>query len=566
MSDLTQGCVPVNIFATSIYGRPFGNFATQAERDYVFGSKVFDTTYEQVVFNAFTTGNIIDLPAGPVGAVFGVEYRNDKINSQPDLVTANGLLIQQNSDRGAKGSKWIKEAFGELDIPLQAGKPWVEELNLKLAGRVTDEEFYGTNYTYSLAAGWRPIEPLQIKFTYGTSFRAPNLRENFLAGQSGFLTLIDPCAVPDVAFRPLAGGYTASLDTRDVSILSACRREGRDPTRVGINAAGTDSDQAGGVEILSGGSLDIKPETSRSLTAGFAFEETFSGGFDVSLGFNYYDIKIKAAIAEPSSQFIINDCFARQNDTRSSFCDRIAIDSAGNERLLITDVNSGFINLNQESVRGLDVNAAFSKDVQMFGTNVGWNLNLRANHLIERSSLFIGDDGSPSFDDVAGEFSFPKWTGRATLSADIDKFRLSWTTRYTGPVEQDPEGIDPLSDAFGRGPDGLPTGFVGDTCLGNGSGANVPANPPGPFVANNVVPGSGIFCRDVGFAEEQFYHTVSLRYRTDRYTFLIGVDNVFNTAPPKVDGNEVFSVANTAIGSGYEYDGREFFASVNVEF
>jgi iron complex outermembrane receptor protein len=47
---------------------------------------------------------------------------------------------------------------------------------------------------------------------------------------------------------------------------------------------------------------------------------------------------------------------------------------------------------------------------------------------------------------------------------------------------------------------------------------------------------------------------------------LIGVSNIFNTAPPLVDGNEVFSVANTAIGSGYDYDGREVFAQVSIEF
>ena len=555
LADLTTGCVPVNIFAESVInGRPFGNFASQAERDYVFGEKLFDTTYEQIVANAFITGNLFDLPAGPVGAVFGFEWRKDKIDSQPDFVTANGLLIQQNSDQGAQGDKWIREAFGEIDIPLEAGKPWVEELNVNLAGRVTDEEFYGTNFTYSLAAGWRPIAPLQFKFTYGTSFRAPNLRENFLAGQTGFLTLFDPCAVPDNAFNSLAGGYDASLDQRDPTILAACIREGRDPTQVGIDALGTNTDQTNGVEITTGGSLDINPETSRSMTAGFAFEETFGDGYDVSLGFNYYDIKIEGAIAEPSSQFIINDCYTRQDGSRSPFCDRIAIDPAGNDRLLITDVNSGFINLNQESVRGMDINATFGKEVNLFGRNVDLGLNIRANHLIERSSLFIDDNGNPSFDEDAGEFSLPKWTGRATFTADIDNVRFTWQTRYTGAVEQDPDGIDPLSDAFGNGPDGNPTGFIGDTCTGGGS-------------ANGAVAGDGVFCRDVGFADEQFLHTASIRYRmADRFTVIVGVDNIFDTAPPKVDGNEVFSIANTAIGAGYDYDGREFFASVNVEF
>ena len=566
--DLLEGCVPVNVFAPSVFGLPFGDFASQAERDYVFGTKVFDTTYEQKIVNGFVTGNLFDLPAGPVGAVLGFEYRDDSIESLPDFVTFNGLFVQQNSDKGTTGSKETKEAFAEIDIPLQAGKPFVRELNVNLSGRITDDELYGTNYTYSLKGGWRPIEPLLLKFSYGTSFRAPNLRENFLGGQSGFPTLIDPCAVPPGAYDPLAPEgerYDPDEDNREPTTLDNCIREGRDPFRVGISPLGTNTTQTVQPLSTTGGSLDIDPETSRSITTGFAFEETFFSDLDVSIGFNYYDIKVKDSIIEPSSQFIVNDCFTRQDGTRSPFCDRITVDTdAENTRLLISAIDSGFINLNEESVRGIDINTNFGKEITGFGRIIDLGLNVRANHLIERSSLFIGDNGDPSVDNDEGEFGFPKWTGRGTFTAEVDKILFTYGIRYTGPVEQQADGIDPLSDAFGRGPDGQPTGFQGNTCLGNGSGINDPDT--GEFIPDGVVEGDGVFCRDIGYGAEQFLHTASIRYRSDRFTVLVGVDNIFNTAPPLVDGNEVFSIANTAIGSGYDYDGREFFASVTVEF
>jgi iron complex outermembrane receptor protein len=562
MPDLLAGCVPVNIFAPSLYQLPFGDFASAAERNYVFGVKEFDTTYEQILGNAFITGDLFQLPAGSVGAVFGLEYRVDSINSTPNDVTANGLFVQQNSDEGAVGSKWIREAFGEIDIPLQANKPGVKELNLNLSGRVTDEEFYGTNFTYAIKANWRPIDPLVFKFSYGTSFRAPNLRENFLAGQTGFFTVVDPCAVPPAAYNalaPVGQRYVAANDDREATTLANCVREGRDPTRVGIDPSGVNTTQQVGAETLSGGSLDIQPETSRSITAGFAFEETLAG-IDLSLGFNYYDIKLKDSIIEPSSQFIVNDCFTRDDGTRSPFCDRLTYDTdAASSRLLISTIDTGFLNLNQEGVRGIDLNSNFGKDIIAFGRNIELDLNLRANHLIERSSLFINDLGEPDFEDDAGEFGFPKWTGFATFTAEVDAFRFLWQTRYIGPVVQDATGIDPLSDAFGYGPDGQETGFIGQTCLGGGS-----RNANG--VPDGVVAGDGVYCRDIGYAGDYFTHTASIRYQTDRYTFLAGVDNIFNRAPPLVDGNEVFSIANTAIGNGYDYDGREFFASVEVKF
>jgi len=564
LPDLTQGCVPVNLFAPSVLNSAQGDFATQAERDYVFGDRSFVTTYEQIVWNAFATGDLFNLPAGPVSAVVGVEYRRDEINSVANAVASNGLFFGFFADSGASGSKEIKEAFGEIDIPLEAGKPWVRELNLNLSGRATDEEFYGTNFTYSVKAGWRPIDPLLLKFSYGTSFRAPNLRENFLGSQTGFQTLFDPCAVPDDAFDTATGTYDPTGDRRDARTLENCRREGRDPTTAGLQIDPTTGQalaptQTTSVEVARGGSLDIDPETSRSLTTGFAFEETFGDGWDVALGANYYDIKVKDSIVSPSSQFIINDCYTREDGQRSTFCDRISVSGTGT--MLVSDVFAGFINLNEESVRGLDLNATFGKEVTLFNTLVDFGLNVRANHLIERSSLFVNDNGDRETDEDQGEVGFQDWTGRATFTADIDRWRLSYNIRYIGGFGQDADLIDDFSDVFGFDEQGQFIGQTGSTCLGGGSRD---AND----VPNGVVAGDGVFCRPVGFADEQFLHTASIRYRAERFNILIGVSNIFDTAPPQVSpfAAGITDISNTVLGAGYDYNGREVFARVSFEF
>lgn len=548
MSDLTAGCVPVNMFASSLLGAPIGDFATAAERNYLFGIRSFDTRYEQWMISAFANGSLFSLPAGDVTFGVGAEYRKDTINSKPSQVASNGLFFGFFGDSGAKGSRDVKEAFAELSLPLKADEELVRELTLNLSGRITDDKYYGTAGTYSIKGLWRPFDPLSIKFSYGTSFRAPNLRENFLEGQSGFLTLFDPCAVPDAA--EVGGAYVASLETRDANTLSNCRREGRDPTRVGLDPVVGNTLQTSSTEITTGGSLDLNEETSRAITAGFAYEENL-GGFDVSLAASYYDIKVKGAIVEPSAQFILNDCYNRRDGIRSQFCDRITASNSVATRFLVSDIAGGFINLNRESVRGIDINMDFEREVRMFGTNVDLGLELRANHLIERSTLFVDDNGVGTLDEDAGEFGLPKWTGQVTFTADIDKFRFTWQTNYTGPVEQQADGIDPLSDAFGRGQDGVLNGFASDTCLGAGT-ANVP--------------GDGLYCRDVGFAKKYFTHTVAVRYRDDSWTLRAGITNLFDRAPPLVDSNEVFAIANTAIGSGYDYNGREFFMSIEKKF
>ncbi len=564
LADLTQGCVPVNLFAPSVLNQANGDFATQAERDYLFGDRSFDTTYEQIVVNAFVTGDLFELPAGPVGAVLGVEYRRDEINSIASDVASNGLFFGFFADSGAVGSKEIKEAFGEIDIPLQAGKPWVQELNLNLSGRITDEEFYGTNYTYSVKAGWRPIESLLFKFSYGTSFRAPNLRENFLGSQTGFSTLFDPCAVPDDAYDPDTGTYDPTGDQRDASIIRNCQREGRDPFSVGLQIDPTDGSslapiQFSSVEIERGGSLEIDPETSRSITAGFAFEETFGDGFDVALSTNYYDIKVKEAIVSPGSQFIINDCYLREDEQRSTFCDRISTSSTGTQ--LVNGLFAGFLNLDEESVRGMDFNGRLGKEVAAFGTLVDLGLNVRANHLIERSTLFINEDLTRVTDTDEGEVGLQRWTGQASFTADIDKFRFTWNTRYIGGFGQDPDDIDDFSDVFGFDEAGEFVGANGSTCLGGGS-------RDADDVQDGIVAGDGVFCRPIGFADEQFLHTASIRYRADTWDILFGVSNIFDTAPPQVSpfAAGITDISNTVLGAGYDYDGRELFARINVQF
>ncbi len=561
-SDLIAGCVPVNLFAPSLYGTPgegspVGDFATQAERDYLFGVRSFDTRYEQKIISGYITGDLFELPAGPVGVVLGAEWREDSIDSRPNFVASNGLFWGFFADGGAVGSKWIREIYGEIDMPLQAGKPLVEELTVNLSGRLTDEQFYGTNGTFALKGGWRPVAPLLFKFSYGTSFRAPNLRENFLLSQSGFGNIADPCAVPSAAFR--AGtGYSAADETRDPQILANCRREGRDPTRVGIDELGLNAIQVSSTQVFSGGSLDIDPETSRSITTGFAFEEDWASGFEFAFNFNYYDIKLKDSIVEASGAFIVNDCFTRLDGGRSPFCDRIVFSDQASARFLITQVNSAFINLDEESVRGIDINTTFSYPVTIGGEELDLTLNLTANHLIERSTTTRDAAGNRNTDDFAGRFAFPSWIGRATFNVRYDDFLFTWQTRYIGAVSQDPDFVDEFSDAFGFGPDGQPTGFIANTCLGGGSRTN--------GVPDGVVQGDGVYCRNIGFADEWFEHTASIRWDNGNFRIIAGITNLFNTAPPRVDSSEVFAIANTPLGAGYNLNGREYFAQMLYRF
>jgi iron complex outermembrane receptor protein len=122
------------MFAPSLYPEDIvGEFATQAETDYLFDSRDFDTEYEQTVFIATMGGTLFEMPNdyGPVKASFGVEYRKDEINSIPDAVARDGLFFGYFSDGGAIGSKDMTEAFFEVEAPLLMGEKFAKELEVR---------------------------------------------------------------------------------------------------------------------------------------------------------------------------------------------------------------------------------------------------------------------------------------------------------------------------------------------------------------------------------------------------------------------------------------------------
>lgn len=529
-------CVPVNLFAPSLYSPLIGDFATQAERDFLFGRRTFNTVYEQTVLNGFVSGDVYELPAGTVTMGIGGEFRHDAIHSTPSDSAEDGTFFGFFQDGGANGGKNVSSVYGEIDIPLLANMPFVHSLDVNGSGRYTHDQFYGTAWTYSGKVGYRPVDWLLLRGTYGTSFRAPNLRELFLAGQTGFLTLVDPCVVPQGALAGGPGGnaYDPSLDTRDQVTLDNCRAAGLDPTTLGI-INGT-SNQNTSTEIKSGGTFDLDPETSKSWTAGFAFEQPWFDSFDFKLSMTYWSIDVSNSIAEPSSQFIINDCYTLQANLQSAFCSRIT--RGADQRLSLID--AGFINVNSDETKGVDINLIADKSLVVGGRDLTLTLDLTTTFTQAQETRTIGDDGTVNFDDNVGEFANPEWNGRYNLFADYGDFRFTWSTRFIGAVSQDSQFVDGFDDVAGS----QGTGFIGDTCL------------PGDCVA-----------RDIGFAHAYFKHDISLRYSADTWTARVGVRNLFDRDPPLVDGNEVFDAGtNAPIGAGYDLQGRTVFVNVSKQF
>ena len=533
----TTGCVPVNMYSPSLYpvGTVVGDFGTQAERDYLFDSRDFNTVYEQTLFSLVLDGDLFEMPGGEMAQLaVGIEHRNDDIQSNPDAVARDGLFWGFFADKGAFGDVDISEVFAEVQLPLIADKALLKELTVNMSGRLTDHEYYGENETASVKVGYRPTEPFLIRATWGTAFRAPNNRELFLLGSTGFLNVFDPCYIPEEAIGgvgdPEEGAYIADRDQRDPEVLANCRATGVDPTLANNNGFNTFS-----TEVKVGGSLDLDPEESESFSYGFAYEQDFTNKFDLSIGMTYYSVKVENTVIEPSTGFIISDCYSDEAGTGSSvFCDRITRDFSDPTDPRINLMDLGFINRDLERARGIDYNLSFSDTVDI-GVPIDLQWNLVVNRNLERSLTYTNPDGTIDYESYEGEWGFSEWRAQSGLVLAWDKWRFNLQTYYLGAVGQDPEAVDEFSDAF----------TFSDTCLG----------PP-----------TDVLCRDYAEADSYMIHSASLFYNEDNWSLGMGIRNLEDKAPPLADPSEINGVKARAIGYGYDLMGRSFFLSASYNF
>jgi len=523
-----SACVPVNLFAPSLYEPLIGDFATRAERDYLFDTRDFVTDYDQWLFTGFIHGDLFRLPAGPVAAVFGAEYRRDELESIPDDVARDGLFFSFFIDKGAGGRKYTRELFAELEMPLLADAKAAKELNLNVSGRYTEDQYFGSATTYSLKAGWRPVDSLLLRATTGTSFRAPNVRENFLESQSGISSFADPCVIPPGAYNLITGTYDPALDPREAHVLQNCANHGVDPPGLDLNG-----EIGYAVRYEFGGTTGLVPETSESYSYGFVWDQPFFEAFDFTFGFNVYEVDVRDSIIQPSPSEVVSDCYGAIK-LDSVLCERITRDP---DTRLMTLISARFVNRDQLLVSGYDINIAYHQGVTMLGTPADLAFDLVMHHPKEVSQTFTDSAGNVSYEDEAGEWGNPDWKGSASLHVDVRDWRFSWSTRYVSAVDQDPAGVDDWSDIFGDS----------DTCLGPTRG--------------------DVLCRDVAFADEYFLHSASVYYRRDWWSIGAGIRNVFDAPPPMVDAGEgLAQVRNMPRGMGYDLNGRTFFFNFSANF
>ncbi|WP_313246617.1 TonB-dependent receptor plug domain-containing protein [Stenotrophomonas rhizophila] len=393
--DPSNGCIA----APGLNSNTIGGNLPADWKNWVFVPVTGNTQYKEDTVNFNVNGPLFDMPYGTAAGAFGVEYRKAKIDDSPSQYSVDGDLFNLTSAAPTRGSDSVFEAYGELELPLLSGVTGAEELTVNLSGRYTDYKSYGSDETYKIGTLWTPVKWLSFRASYGTSYRAPALYEQFLGGTTGFLAnTADPCN---------------EYGEREPSSLryQNCASLGLDP----------EFQATQGVTVITQGGAEtgLKAETSTAKTLGVVLQPEFGAGFgDLSFAVDYFDIKVENGVQDAGGAGILTNCY---NSSTADF-------SAGNGLCRLVErnplnnaltVTNGFINVSTDKVRGLDFTLRYVRDI---GPGE-FRTTTQFTHYIEQTNKVFQDDPEVNY---SGQLRFPK----NTASFDMSYKWKNWQTRY----------------------------------------------------------------------------------------------------------------------------------------
>ncbi len=346
----------------------------------LMGNYVNKFKSEMMLWDGKMSGEIMQLPAGPMTAAIGAELRRETLKSDPDaLAVAGEIYHRAQSEPGYTRSRNIKSLYSELSIPL------LKDVEASLALRHDRYSDYGNSTTPKLGLKWNVTPDFLLRGTYSKGFRAPTLVENSTSSKNAFYTYEDP---------------------------ARCNEK----FRVGCQWSSA---------YISGSNPELKPETAKSFTLGLAWEPT--KWFDATVDFwqitrdnEISTFDVKTVLSNPT-RYAGNPAVSIVRDPLTD-ADKAAGATAGE----ITLLKMLLTNVAQTKAQGVDV--------QLRGRfNLGEYGQLKP---ILNASFINSFKSTPSPDaemiEYAGSRSLPRLKANLGLGWEKAAWKLSVDTDYIG--------------------------------------------------------------------------------------------------------------------------------------
>ncbi len=370
LTDPNTACRPLNIFGE---GR-----ADPAAVAYAFSNDAHvKNTTKLDTAGVSLRGDPFSLWAGPVSIAVGAEARWESITSSGlDALSAARAFSTFNFSN-LEGAFNVKEGFGEIAIPLIDQD--FSKLEISGAARYSHYSNIGSVWSWKLGVTNRIFNDLLIRASRSRDIRSGSLSELFTLRSTTRSTIADP--VTKASYEIITYG---------------------------------------------GGNSTLNPEIGQTTTIGATYSPSFIPGLNLSV--DYFDIRIKGAIATLGGQDIVSRCF----NGNAALCGQIVRGGTDNR---VTEVYATFVNLAEYKTHGLDFEASYSLPLENVSGSLPGSLRFRALATYVPSLTtfdgitkieYVGDVGE------AVPFGTPKWRGSFGVTYADEKFSADARLRYVG--------------------------------------------------------------------------------------------------------------------------------------
>ncbi len=420
-------CVPLNIF-----GGP--GTITPEMLQYIQYHE-HDTSHQSLgMFTANVSGDLFQMPAGPLAFAAGYEYRDLSGNYQPDSVVvagdSNGVPSKPTS-----GSYNIDEFYVELNAPLIADAPFAKHLDLSVASRYSDYSTFGSTTNSKIGFRWQLNDDLTFRGTYAEGFRAPSIGELFGTFSRFDATLQDPC--------------NNATGQRAVNCMA-----------LGVPNPATYEQSNSQISVLTGGNQNLQPEKSKNTTLGTVYSpswaENTSWSQKVDFELTYYRITVKDAIQAKDAQTLLDRC---ADTLDAAFCSSQARNGAG----YIAFLNDTLGNLGRVQTKGWDFGVSWlGPDTGWGRPGASWQSTYVSNYSAVDSSTGLSEPQRVGIE--VSDSGIPRLRSTLRLKWALNDWTASWAFRYMSALKEDCAGA--AGFAICKYPEPTPTRPDGTHTLG----------------------------------------------------------------------------------------------------
>jgi iron complex outermembrane receptor protein len=359
---------------------PFGPGSISPEcTDYIAADGSNVAGVEQFIAEASMTGALFALPAGQVRAAFGVMHKDDEYFYRADSVVRRFLepdenvpfvrsdILGFNASDDVDGDDSNTDVYAEVSVPLLAGLPGVESLELVAGYRYSDYDSAGGVDAYKAELLYRIAAPVSVRASFQHAVRAPTIFELFLPQLPYDTVGIAPGQRQD----PCRAGSPERTGANAAQIEALCIAQGVPAERLGDLAG----DSISGV---TGGNPDLLQEQADTYTFGIVFTSPSSSDLlaDLQLSLDWFRIEVEDAVSEVFADEFVPNCFDPNFnpsfDPGNRWCTYFGRDPVSGD---IVDAAEIYRNVAGITAEGVDLQLAWRFDAGPGQVRINWLLS-----------------------------------------------------------------------------------------------------------------------------------------------------------------------------------------------